>query len=94
MLKQEINFTCSIVKFNLQLIVRFKNQKYTKKMSDDGFQGLMLGQQKCPVFGRYVRLSITHRKVMQIILLLQITAHEKEVSIANLMVTTFKTSKY
>lgn len=31
---------------------------------------------------------------MQIILLLQITTHEKEGSIANLMVTTFKTSKY
>lgn len=69
LLIQEINFTSSVVKFNLQLIVRFKNQKYTKKMSDGGFQGLMLGQQKCPqaVFQPYARLSITHRKVMQII---------------------------
>lgn len=50
-------------------------------MSDDGFQGLMLGQQTCPVFEPYARLSITHRKVMQIISLLQITTQEKEVSI-------------
>lgn len=40
-------------------------------MFDDGFQGPMLGQQKCPVFEPYARLIITHRKVMQIISLLQ-----------------------
>lgn len=50
-------------------------------MFDDGFQGPMLGQQKCSVFEPYARLIITHRKVMQIISLLQITTHEKEVSI-------------
>lgn len=50
-------------------------------MFDDGFQGPMLGQQKRPVFEPYARLIITHRKVMQIISLLQITTHEKEVSI-------------
>lgn len=30
-----------------------RTQKYTTKMFDDGFQGPMLGQQKCPVFEPY-----------------------------------------